>query len=200
MGGGYALPTNGIAGGSGGGASGGPGSGTGGNGTGDPFPGDPADTSPANGWGHNGGSTVDLQQGGGGGGAGAIGYVNNPPAGINRGLGGSGIQVPVTFRNPASNPSGTDGGGLGTQNPTGTSWYIAGGGNGGGYTTGVGPQVGTFVPAGGGGLGSIDASATPIATPAVINTGSGGGGANPDYEPSGAGNGGSGIVLIAYPS
>ena len=210
MGGGYVSPTSGIAGGSGGGASGGPGSGTGGNGTGDPFPGDPADNSPANGWGHDGGATVDLQQGGGGGGAGAVGYVNNPPAGNNRGLGGSGIQVPATFRNPVSNPSGTGGGGLGVQNPTGTSWYIAGGGNGGGYSkpTGGNPYAATVVPAGGGGTGAIDGPGnSPEATypvyrhghPGVVNTGSGGGGSNPTYDGK-PGSGASGLVLIAYPS
>ena len=209
MGGGYVSPTAGIAGGSGGGASGGPGVGVGGNGTGDPFPGDPADNSPANGWGHDGGATADLQQGGGGGGAGAVGYVNNPPAGNNRGLGGSGIQIPTTFQNPASSPVGTGGGGLGVQNPTGTKWYIAGGGNGGGYPAGSNrPYAATVVPAGGGGLGAIDGPAEsgdatyPVyrhGHPAVVNTGSGGGGSNPTYSGK-PGSGGSGIVLIAYPS
>ena len=203
----------GIGGSAGGSGGGGGAAGAAGAGSGDPFPGDPADSSPTNGWGYDGGvGAVDIQLGAGGGGAGGAGSPNNPalsPA-TPRGFGGSGIQIPATFRNPVSQPTGTGGGGLGVQSPTGTSWYIAGGGNGGGYSkpSGANPNVATFVPRGGGGLGAIDGPGNaPEPThaqysqghPGAQNTGSGGGGASPAYDQK-PGTGGSGLVLIAYPT
>ena len=218
MGGGYSYPPDsagdGIAGGSGGGTNGysTPAPRPGGPSTGDPFPGYPSATSPPNGWGYDGGGSVEPSppMGAGGGGAGGVGYPNDPPLGVPRGLGGPGIQIPTTFQNPASAPYGTSGGGLGVESPTGTKWYVAGGGNGGGYSkpTGVNPYAATFVPVGGGGLGAIDGPGNssegtyPVyrhGHPGVQNTGSGGGGASPAYNQA-AGHGGSGIVLIAYPT
>ena len=220
MGGGYSSPYAGIAGGSGGGAGGYPGGYQGGTATGDTYPGDPADTSPANGWGYDGGDShpATVQQGAGGGGAGQIGYPSQPGT-PTYGYGGSGVQLPATFRDPRSAPGGTGGtgphgpgagGGLGYQSPGGTSWYVAGGGNGGGYSkpTGVNPSVMTFVPAGGGGRGAINGpgnSPEPehvyrnFGWPGAVNSGSGGGGASPAYLQQ-PGQGGSGLVLIAYPS
>ena len=230
QGGGYSSPYAGQPGGSGGGAGGYPGGSGGAAGTdpgpatGDPFPGNSDDNSPANGWGYAGGGRGDddLQQGGGGGGAGGQGIPSDKsdyPG--TYGYGGPGIQVPSTFRDPNAAPSGTGGtggaptspgisGGLGVQNPTGTGFYVGGGGNGGGYakTEGVNPSVATFVPAGGGGYGAIDGPGNaPEPTypyyrnghPGVENTGSGGGGASIDYEQD-PGHGGSGLVLIAYPT
>ena len=227
MGGGYEDPYAGIAGGSGGGAGGYPSGSDGAAGTdpgpatGDSYPGDPADTSPANGWGYRGGGrgSEGRQQGGGGGGAGGPGIPSDSgdyPS--TYGYGGPGVQLPTTFRDPRSAPGGTGGtgphgpgagGGLGYQNPGGTSWYVAGGGNGGGYSkpTGVNPSVITFVPAGGGGRGAINGpgnSPEPEHVyrnqgwPGAVNSGSGGGGASPAYNQA-PGQGGSGLVLIAYP-
>ena len=227
MGGGYESPYAGIPGGSGGGAGGYPGGSDGAAGTdpgpatGDSYPGDPADTSPANGWGYRGGGrgSEGAQQGGGGGGAGGAGIPSDSgdyPS--TYGYGGPGVQLPTTFRDPRSAPGGTGGtgphgpgagGGLGYQNPGGTSWYVAGGGNGGGYSkpSGVNPSVITFVPAGGGGRGAINGpgnSPEPEHVyrnqgwPGAVNSGSGGGGASPAYDQA-PGQGGSGLVLIAYP-
>ena len=228
MGSGYEVPYAGITGGSGGGAGGYPGGSNGAAGTdpgpatGDSYPGDPADTSPANGWGYRGGGrgTEGAQQGGGGGGAGGQGIPSDSgdyPS--TYGYGGPGIQLPATFRDPRSAPGGTggtgphgpgDGGGLGYQSPGGTGWYVAGGGNGGGYSkpSGVNPSVITFVPAGGGGRGAINGpgnSGEPEHVyrnngwPGAVNSGSGGGGASPAYGQD-PGQGGSGLVLIAYPT
>ena len=227
MGGGYSSPYAGIAGGSGGGAGGYPGGSDTAAGTdpgpssGTPFPGNPSDTSPVNGWGYDGGGrgNTDSQQGGGGGGAGGQGIPSDKTSYPSTyGYGGSGIQLPATFQDPRSTPSGTggtgptggSGGGLGYQSPGGANWYVAGGGNGGGYSkpTGVNPSVAVFVPAGGGGRGAINGpgnSAEPehvyrnFGWPGAVNSGSGGGGASPAYLQQ-PGQGGSGIVLIAYPS
>ena len=206
MGGGY-NPSyiTGIAGGSGGGAGGYPSNTPGGTSSGDPFPGNPADTSPANGWGYDGGATVPTgnQQGGGGGGAGGVGIPQSKPASpTTYGLGGPGIQLPATFRNPS--------GSLGTPGPNPGGYYVAGGGNGGGYSkpTGVNPAVATTKPVGGGGYGAIDGPGnSPEPTypvyrhghPGNENTGSGGGGCSPAYDQN-PGRGGSGLVLIAYPT
>ena len=222
MGSGYEIPYAGIPGGSGGGAGGYPSDDSGGTSSGDPFPGNPADTSPANGWGYDGGDTTPggNQQGGGGGGAGGLGIPQSKSASpTTYGFGGPGIQLPATFRDPRSAPGGTGGtgphnpnagGGLGYQNPGGTGWYVAGGGNGGGYSkpSGVNPSVITFVPAGGGGRGAINGPGNspepehPYRNngwPGAVNSGSGGGGASPYYEQV-PGQGGSGLVLIAYPT
>jgi hypothetical protein len=118
--------------------------------------------------------------GGGGGGAGAAGGNASSGAG---GPGGVGVQLPSTFRNPQSNTS------LGTPGPGG-SYYFAGGGAGYSGTTQGSPG------AGGGGA---------VKTTGVENTGGGGGAyggpPNPPSNPSGpSASGGSGIVIIAYPS
>lgn len=230
MGGGYNSPYAGIQGGSGGGAGGYPGGTDGdagtdpGTATGDSFPGNPDDNSPTNGWGYRGGGrgSEGRQQGGGGGGAGGQGTPSDSgDYPTTYGFGGPGIQLPTTFRNPASAPSGTGGtspsvsngtsSGLGYQSPTGDNWYVAGGGNGGGYSkpTGVNPSVETFVPAGGGGTGAINGPGNspepehPVRVtgwPGAVNSGSGGGGSSPQYDTVGPGQGGSGIVMVAYPT
>ena len=190
-------------GGSGGGAGGGPGTATDrfGVATGDPFPGTIGNT-PPNGWGHNGGAcAINQQQGAGGGGAGQVGYPNGPTSSTpTRGFGGAGVQMPATFRNPA--------GTIGTPGPNSGGYYVGGGGNGGGYPPAGNPAVGTTRPVGGGGYGLYLASNPPYAGAggnALDNTGSGGGGTNYGEASPGdgtgiGGSGGSGIVLIAYPT
>jgi hypothetical protein len=200
----------GVAGGSaGGGSAGGPG-----------YPGGTA-TTPSSGWGHNGGSAGSGGGpgggGGGGGGAGGVG-TNNAGAGNAGSPGGAGIQIPSTFRNPAFVSPGSNkgfGGAGPTSAPTpngfdtsGNFWFAAGGGGGTwGY---VGPQVGGVGggPAGpyagaGNGASQNPTGASPrvVATSGLENTGSGGGGGTSNANPFLlAGKGGSGIVLIAYPS
>jgi hypothetical protein len=128
---------------------------------------------------------------GGGGGAGGAGVNGSNPGASTEtaGPGGPGVQVPATFRNPQSATS------LGTPGPGG-AYYIAGGGGGTAYRPG-GQGTGGV---GGGGAGSSEVSGgTPGQQYAKENTGSGGGGGGTGtYLP--AGSGGSGIVLIAYPS
>ena len=191
-------------GGSGGGAGGGPGTATDrfGIGSGDPFPGTIGNT-PPNGWGHDGGAcAINQQQGAGGGGAGQVGYPNGPASSTpTRGFGGAGVQMPATFRNPA----GID---IGTPGPNPGGYYIGGGGNGGGYPPAGNPAVESTQPVGGGGYGVMDASVPTYSGyggNGLQGTGSGGGGSN--YGESGpsdgtgiGGMGGSGIVLIAYPT
>ena len=186
----------GIQGVSGGGAGGSPI--PGGGSTGDPFPGNANDDSPANGWGYDGGPGVENPIGAGGGGAGGVGQPNAQPN-PNRGLGGPGVQVPDTFRNPLSAP-GPLGGGIGTPGPAG-GFYLAGGGNAGGYGSGSNPLVETTRPAGGGGFGgNQDNPNYAGGENALANTGGGGGGASSTDSSKTSGMGGSGIVLIAYPS
>ena len=127
---------------------------------------------------------------GGGGGAGGVGGAASSGTG---GGGGIGVQVPSTFQNPVSAPSNTTnpqpyqrGGGLGTPGPGG-SYYLAGGGGGIGESS---PGNGSG-GAGGGGAGGPTGNG-------LVNTGGGGGGGN---NGGGTGTlGGSGIVIIAYPS
>ena len=121
--------------------------------------------------------------GSGGGGAGGGGQPLGP--------GGHAIQLPATFRDPAS----TIGAPGPTSQFTGTDssgkFWVAGGGAGGngGNDTGGGPNG----PHGGAGDTN---SAT--ADDALSGTGSGGGGSGPN--PGSGGKGGSGLVLISYPT
>ncbi len=127
--------------------------------------------------------------------------VGSAGGGYGGGPGGVGIQLPATFRNsvstvgapgPTSPPfSGAD---------TSGKYWVAGGG-GAGYLT---AYPGTFGTGGSGGGGAGSPSNTTPGGYALENTGSGGGGGTrsavaPDTGSPG-GNGGSGIVIIAYPS
>ena len=177
----------------GGGVQGGGGS-TGATGTGDPYPGSIGAT-PTNGWGHDGGAgTPADKSGGGGGGAGGAG---SPGSG-----GGTGIQLPTTFRDP---------GGFQYDNhpdhpyrPSATAGYfVAGGGSGTVYTPGPTPYSSTYPGMGGVGGGGSRNPADPrypiYGFDGMANTGGGGAGGVP-ATPLGGSRGGSGLVLIAYPT
>jgi len=105
--------------------------------------------------------------------------------------------MPTAFRDPRSAPgpgsTPISGGGLGTPGPSGQYWFAGGGGAGTSYST---PAPGAIGGAGGGGTGGIQA----VGTVAVQNTGGGGGGGGFTPGEHAGANGGSGIVLIAYPS
>ena len=110
--------------------------------------------------------------------------------------------MPATFRNPA----GID---IGTPGPNPGGYYIGGGGNGGGYPPAGNPAVESTQPVGGGGYGVMDASVPTYSGyggNGLQGTGSGGGGSNYGEVPGPGdgtgigGMGGSGIVLIAYPT
>ena len=167
------------------GGPGGSGGGGGGDDGGGPYPGGPA--VPGQGF-AGGAGTAPGANGGGGGGAGGAGGAGLPgtPRG---GHGGLGVQLPATFQNPIST--------VGAPGPSGTYWVAGGGGAGANATAGTGGGPGgPYAGAGNGGAGNPASQATA----ARENTGSGGGGCG-GYEPAFIGaNGGSGIVLIAYPS
>ena len=214
-GGGINSPSgrNGNNGGSGGG--GGYSNGTGGTGSGDPFPGT-IGASPANGWGHDGATAYGAASywaAGGGGGAGSVGQSSSTV-----GHGGAGIQLPATFRDPAAATT------LGYPGPTsaptpngfdtsGKYWFCGGGGGGIDGATGRAPNPvaegggpgGPYAGAGPAGDGQWPAPGVPVATgsgvgvDAKANSGSGGGG-NSVNSLRNYGAGGSGIVLVAYPS
>jgi len=149
----------------------------------------PAPNPGATEYGNAGGNHDANSSGGGGGGAGQAGSGAD---------GGRGRQLPTTYRNPVS------AGILGTPGPDPGGFYVAGGGQGFYGPTGNPRDA----RAGGGGGG-------PITYPQPLNVvqnafdgqaNTGGGGAGPyitsapnTYSPK-SGNGGSGIVLIAYPS
>ena len=210
------------------GGSGGGGSGvnppTGGPGTGSPFPGT-IGTTPSSGWGHDGGTGQYSTTYAGAGGGGAGGAGANSSDGNYSGSGGAGIQLPTTFRDPASTVGGPGPTSAPTPNGYDTSgkYWVAGGGSG-----GIGPRnsphnfAPSYVGGGGGapmangernsyagaGVGgytngpSGSATTTLTGINASENTGSGGGGGlwanNTISRPSGSG--GSGLVLIAYPT
>ena len=207
-----------VSGGSGGGGWGaGPGGApnAGATGTGDPFPGTIGAT-PVNGWGNDGGQGGTYAEPGygpaGGGGAGGAGSDGNP-ADTTAGRGGAGIQLPATFRNPEST--------VGAPGPTSAptpdgfdtsgKYWVAGGGGGTGYNppgtaAGVDGAPGGAAPGnsspfagGGGGAGDNTGLGGSLGSPGTVNTGGGGGGGERTENPSG-GQGGSGIVIIAYPT
>ena len=116
---------------------------------------------------------------------------------VDSGDGGQGTQLPTPFRDPNSQ--------VGTWNTVSdfnTKYYLAGGGGGGGY-----PGAGT------GGTGCAGGGCPPtVPSPhdnpagnvelrkhAISASGSGGVGGSDEAPTPGGGNGGSGIVLIAYP-
>ena len=135
----------------------------------------------------------------GGGGAGGAGFPGSTTPGPmaapwTEGGGGIGLQAPTTFRNPKA-LAGTPG-----ANPGG--FYFAGGGAGGLYEANPdADRVGSGSAPGGGGLGG-QAHGNCKGGDGLFATGAGGGGAgaintnNVFY----GGHGGSGIVIIAYPS
>ena len=189
-GGSYNNPRAGVAGPGSGGSGGGAGSDggspwNGGGTSGTHHPGSypfPASTaSPATGWGAPGGNAPSYPGTGGGGGAGQGGF--GPPA-----KAGYGAQAPVTFMDPKS--------GVGDPAPgapaPGGKWF-AGGGDG---WRNVAP-VPSARPYGGGGYFTPNPT-PPAGIGGLQNTGGGGGGGNGPTYPSGAG--GSGIVMLAYPT
>ena len=211
--GGPAMPGGSGGGGWGAGPGGAPNNG--GTGSGDPFPGAIGST-PSNGWGHDGGQggpyTGPAYGPAGGGGAGSDGS-DGSPSDTTAGRGGAGIQIPATFRDPsqalgASGPTSAP-----TPNGFDTSgkFWFAGGGGGTGYNPpgtavgvdgapgGAAPGTNSPYAGGGGGAGDSNGLGNSIGAPGVINTGGGGGGGERTTSLSG-GRGGSGIVLIAYPT
>lgn len=155
-------------------------------------------------YGNNGGNSGPYE-GAGGGGAGVVGSNGTSPN-VSSGAGGYGIQAPPSFRDPGS-AYGDPGSYGGAAAPTPGGFWFGGGGGGSGYPTNI---VGSVGGSGGGGSGQT--------TPGVVrsygrsgqdgklHTGGGGGGGNgwrtsTETPPTGeGGKGGSGIVMIAYPS
>ena len=177
----------------GGGVQGGGGS-SGSGGTGSPYPGSIGAT-PSSGWGHaGGGGTPADSSGGGGGGATTAGY---PGSG-----GGEGIQLPTTFRDPAGYQYDKF-----PDHPyrlsTSAGYFVAGGGSGTVYTPGPTPYSASRPGMGGIGGGGCRNPADPrypvYGFNGMANTGGGGAGGTP-VTPRGGSQGGSGLVLIAYPS
>ena len=170
---------------------------------------------PASGAGNAGANGQTAAPHGGGGGGGVGGSATAGSSG-NGGPGGLGVQLPSTFRDPISsigflsNGVGhfVGGGGGGSAGPPAAK--LAGGGGG-------APQVpqpkqvangsmpvadqATYMWAGAG-SGMADGRNGVRTQSALENSGSGGGGNGSGYPVAGqwGGNGGSGIVLIAYPS
>ena len=152
----------------------------------------PRHPAPAPGQGNAGGTSPGGEPydgGAGGGGAGGAG-VNAPASqGSN---GGRGIQLPSTFQDPKS--------GVGAAgHPGSANYYVAGGGGGGTGSSpatkgGAGPSSGG--PYAGGGSGS---NPDYSSMQGAAGTGGGGGGGG-SYGNRSGGQGGSGIVLIAYPT
>ena len=173
-----------------------------------------------------GGSSSDPDGGSGGGGynsntaGGASGTYGNPGGSVpnvspfgaaggggfsaagqdaNAGKGGLGVELPATFRSPLI--------GVGGDGPGPSTYFVAGGG-GGGNGSGApgtaggrgggapGPAGGPWCGAGVGAPGDYAPGVYPTST-AKAMTGSGGGGSTYN-DASIAGDGGSGVILIAY--
>jgi fibronectin-binding autotransporter adhesin len=175
-------------GGSGGGGSGVYGAGLGGPGPGNEGGADPRSSPTAEGYAAGGGQFKPEPYGywtmGGGGGASAVGSDGNP----------------VTPPNaPNTGATATGQGGAGQPNSiTGSSVVYAGGGSGGSAPESGGKPSAS--PAGGPGGGGRGGSAPPLGVTATSGspaTGGGGGGAGSGHA---GGNGGDGVVIIAYPT
>ena len=173
-------------GGGGGGAranAGGPSPGGSGGGGGDGYPTGGLPGGPSGAYGNDGGGgspspTTQHYSGGGGGGAGAVGTTVSSTAG---GPGGNGSNT-FTYVPPA----------YGTPGPAPGRWF-AGGGGGGNFS-------GSSATTGGAGGGAAGGTGSPLPDrEGDANTGGGGGG-GPDANPQVGGNGGSGIVIVAYPT
>ena len=187
------VPSDGRNGGSGGGGAGGgnPPAGSGGTAN-------QGNSGGATGYGYNGASGVGAPtyQGAGGGGAGTGGSGST-------GNGGYGRQLPTSFRDPDSTVGDPGTYGDGTAPTPGGFWVAGGGGCGDPNYPGTGGTGGS----GGGGKGTGPWTTSPATQPYVenimgkVNTGGGGGGMNAQARsPLYVGNGGSGIILIAYPT
>jgi len=143
---------------------------------------------------YSGGQGGASFSGGGGGGAGQNGHDSAADVSTQAGLGGRGTNLLSTWLTAiSSSMSGVSG----WQTAT-SGGYIAGGGGGGVYGTALTPNwtAGTG-GAGGGGTGSTGGSPAANAT-GITNTGSGGGAGG--YPDTSGGNGGSGIVILSYPT
>ena len=130
--------------------------------------------------GYNGGTSGGA--GAGGGGASAAG--NNATSSAS-GIGGAGLAVNIISATNAATAL--------TGEVSGSDVYFAGGGGGGGYGSTPTVAAGGI---GGGGDGDERFSGTP--NPGSPNTGGGGGGAGNNTETGGIG--GSGVVILRYPS
>ena len=150
--------------------------------------------------------------GGGGGGAGGAGEAGEGPT-SEGGHGGLGVQLPATFRDPAGFKFG--------QGPDNSYYWVAGGGGGGSGNPGgsalprggTGPSGAPSPRCGGGGGGTpynfsshSENRVAPNSEPGMMGTGGGGGGggegvgSDPYLGPRAGSPGGSGILLIAYPT
>jgi hypothetical protein len=165
----------------------------------------------ATGGGRGGGPSANATSGGSGGGgagssaaaAGTAGQGTTGGAGISSGLnyhGGGGGGGSTAGAAAIASQAGRGGEGV-LSTISGTAVFYGGGGGGGQHT-----DVGAPAPAGngGGGLGGpfgLD-SAAGAGRAAVANTGGGGGGAGGRYglNPAVGGAGGSGIVILRYPT
>ncbi len=132
------------------------------------------------------GAGSGVQCGGGGGGAGAVGQAGG--GGAESGDGGDGIQSAILNYANAGTAS------VGEQISGSQVWY-AGGGGGGSYSSGND----TIPGKGGGGEGTAQSNYPGNGSNADANTGGGGGGASGDAGIVG-GTGGSGVVILRYPS
>ena len=178
------------------------------NGTAGAASGNPTETGWTN-YGNDGGDSGN-NYGTGGGGAGSQGEDNpsyDPITGVGGG-GGIGIQAPATFRNPEARIGGSIDG------SSDIAWGFAGGGGGGANAANPAPRGGSGGAGGsythpttsvssdgphyGGGAGAYDPNVT--GTNGERSTGGGGGGGNNSGPYAKGFEGGSGIVLVAYPT
>ena len=140
-----------------------------------------------------------MSSGGGGGHGSAGGPTGEGPVadpGSDVSWGGKGVQVPSTFRDPAQK-FGSSG-----PAPSGDSYFWVAGGGGGASYPGYRPEPNNG-GSGGGGRGALYGSPTTDVGDGVQNSGGGGGGgvhSSPNANQTHGGAGGSGLVIIAYPT
>ena len=140
--------------------------------------------------GSGGGAALETSYGGGAG-SGTVGQGNDGGVGGGYGAGGGGASQAGFGESGTGN---NDGGSGSASTITGTSIFRAGGGGGGGWSTSY--SVGSGGPGGGGDGGDARLSTSPTA--GTNNTGGGGGGGGGNGNDGAAG--GSGVVILRYPT
>ena len=135
------------------------------------------------------GYTTSPTNGGGGGGAAGAGGVCQ---------GGDGVQLPTTFQNPAVPLGATGNNSPFHPNPQTSGWWVCGGGSGQAPPVGYGSPMPGCGGQGGGGNGNPNV-VIDFGKHGRMGCGAGGGG-GAQFAPDHGGNGGSGLILIAYPT
>jgi hypothetical protein len=141
------------------------------------------------------GSTAAQGSNGGSGGGGGVWSSGGSAGGS--GTGGQGNSGGAGYN---SSPSWGAGGGGGATGPGGSGSATAGGAGGAGMSSSISGSLATYAVGGSGGTENATYNDSTVGTPGAANTGNGGNGGINRLAPYPGANGGSGVVIISYPT